>query len=282
MKKIIVALVVLVALFSMVGCGNKNEVGDSGAESVTINVVGSTSVTPAVELIAKEYESVNPDVKIDIQGIGSTAGVNATNDSTADIGMASRNLKESEGEYGLTEYVLAYDGIAVVTHPSNPVGNLDKDTITAIFKGEITNWKEVGGEDATIIVISREEGSGTRGAFDEIMNLEEKNDAGDAYSMIVDDAIIADGNGSVKANVASKDLAIGYVSLSYIDDSVQTLMIDGVAPSVDNVINGTYKISRPFLLLTKGDLTQEVQAFLDYALGSEGQEFMKSKWVPAN
>jgi len=285
--RIIILLAVAAIAIGLTGCGN-NESTDTSQEAsgsvkndITISVVGSTSVTPALELIATAYEKKNPNIRVDIQGIGSTAGVNAANDGTADIGMASRNLKESEGGYGLTEYILAFDGIAVVTHPSNPIKELDKETVTKIFTGEITNWSEVGGEDATIIVISREEGSGTRGAFDDIMDLEAKNDAGEKYSLIVDDAIIADGNGAVKANVASKDLGIGYISLSYIDASVQPLKVDGIDPTVDNIVNGSYKVSRPFLLLTKGAVDAEVQAFLDFALGSEGQEMVKSKWVPS-
>lgn len=283
MKKLLTILMVSVLVVGLVACGNIDKQGASGSdkESVTINVVGSTSVTPAIEMIAKAYEAIHSDIKIDIQGIGSTAGVNASKDKTADIGMASRNLKESEMDYGLSEHVLAFDGIAVVLHPSNPLNTLDKETVTKIFNGEITNWSEVGGEDAQIIVVSREEGSGTRGAFDDIMDLEAKTDAGDKYSLIVDDAIIADGNGAVKANIASKKLAIGYVSLSYLDESIQPIKVDGVAATVENIINGTYKVSRPFLLLTNGDLEPEVQAFLDYCLGEEGQKLMISKWVPA-
>jgi len=281
-KKTLVVLVALITIVGMVACNNDNQsAAGSDNSSVTIDVVGSTSVTPAIELIAKTYEQEHPNVKVNIQGIGSTAGVNAAKDSTAEIGMASRNLKESEEDYGLDEHILAFDGIAVVTHPSNTVDALDKDTITKIFNGEITNWKEVGGEDARIIVVSREEGSGTRGAFDDIMDLIEKNDAGDKYSLIVDDAIIADGNGAVKANVASKKLAIGYVSLSYLDETVQPVKVDGVEASVANIINGEYKVSRPFLLLTKGSVNSDVQAFLDFALGAEGQELVESKWVPA-
>lgn len=294
MKKLLVLLVVTVFVIGLIGCSGNNGASDttnkstsnqeasgSDKKDITISVVGSTSVTPAIEMIAKAYEVKNPSVKVDIQGIGSTAGVNAANDGTADIGMASRNIKESEGDYGLTEYTLAFDGIAVVTHPFNPIKELDKETVTKIFAGDITNWSEVGGEDATIIVISREEGSGTRGAFDDIMDLEAKNDAGDKYSLIVDDAIIADGNGAVKANVASKELGIGYISLSYIDKSVQPLKVDGIDPTVENIVNGSYEVSRPFLLLTKGTVSPDVQAFLDFALGAEGQEMVKSKWVPA-
>lgn len=292
-KKILVILTIAILVLAFVGCSSNDsatnqvtstdnqKASGSEKESVTISVVGSTSVTPAIEMIAAAYEEQNDHIKIDIQGIGSTAGVNAANDGTANIGMASRNLKEAEGDYGLTEYILAFDGIAVVTHPSNPVKELDKETVTKIFTGEITNWSEVGGEDATIIVVSREEGSGTRGAFDDIMDLIAKNDAGDKYSLIVDDAIIADGNGAVKANVASKALAIGYVSLSYLDESIQPLKVDGIDATVDNIINGSYKVSRPFLLLTKGALTPEVQAFLDFALSEQGQEIVQSKWVPA-
>lgn len=290
-KSLVILLVVMVFVILLVGCGGNNEeakgstnnqeASGSDKKDITINVVGSTSVTPAIELIAIAYEKKNPNIRVDIQGIGSTAGVNAANDGTADIGMASRNLKESEGGYGLTEYTLAFDGIAVVTHPSNPIKELNKETVTKIFTGEITNWSEVGGEDATIIVISREEGSGTRGAFDDIMDLEAKNDAKEKYSLIVEDAIIADGNGAVKANVASKELGIGYISLSYIDESVQPLKVDGIDPTVENIVNGSYKVSRPFLLLTKGVVSTDVQAFLDFALGTEGQEMVKSKWVPS-
>lgn len=296
MKMLSVSLVLVLTVGVLSGCStskssdeSQNESNNTASEGSTENqlsgslvVVGSTSVTPVAEELAAAYMEKNPDVTIDIQGIGSSAGVKATSDSTADIGMSSRNLKEEEKNWGLNEYVIAYDGIAIVTHPSNQVGDLTKDQISKIFSGEITNWSEVGGKDSEILVVSREAGSGTRGAFEELMDLIVKNSDGKEVSSVKLDALIAEGNGAVKANIASKEDAIGYVSLSYIDESVKTFSVDGVDVSVENIVNGSYKVSRPFLMLSKGEENEIQKSFMDYILSDEGQVIVAEKLIPVN
>lgn len=245
-----------------------------------VNVVGSTSVTPVAQKIAEAFMAKEPGVKVDVQGVGSSAGVKAAHDGSADIGMASRNLKEGEKEWKLGEHILGFDGIAIITNPENPVSELTAEQATAIFKGEIMNWKEVGGIDKEILVVSRESGSGTRGAFEDLLKLIEKNADGKKVSVVKKDALIAEGNGSVKANVAKKEYAIGYISLSYLDETVQPVVIDGAEPTTDNIVAGTYNVSRPFLLLTQGDLTPAAKAYMDFAFGPEGQAIVAEKLIP--
>lgn len=234
-----------------------------------ITVVGSTSVAPTIERLAAEFmANVEPGIEIEVQSVGSSAGVRAAIDGTADIGMASRELKDEEKESGINEYILGFDGIAVANHPSNPVNDLTPEQVQAIFAGQITNWSEVGGDDVEIIVVSREEGSGTRGAFEELMGL-------DGDVLVTDDAVIAEGNGAVKAQIASKEDAIGYLSLSYLDDSVQDMLINGVEVSPENILAGSYTVSRPFLLLTDGDLNEVVQSFFDFFGTETGRQIIR-------
>ncbi|HHX03042.1 MAG TPA: phosphate ABC transporter substrate-binding protein [Tissierellia bacterium] len=236
-----------------------------------IVVVGSTSVSPTIEMLAADFmERVEPGVTIEVQSVGSSAGVKAAGDGTADIGMASRGIKEEEKALGLDEYVLGFDGIAVVAHPSNEVEDLTSEQIQKIFAGEITNWSEVGGKDADIIVVSREEGSGTRGAFEELMDLDED-------VLVTDEAVIAEGNGAVKAQVASKEDSIGYLSLSYLDETVKELKVDGVEVSPENIKAGSYKVSRPFLLLTKGEKSEAVAAFYEYFSTDEAKNIIEDQ-----
>lgn len=275
MKKIIFTLILGMLVCSLVGCGNGNE----SAKATSINVVGSTSVTPVATELAKEYSKKHTNLKIDVQGVGSTPGVKAAHDQTADIGMASRDLKSGEKEWNLKEYVIAYDGIAVVVHPSNKLTNLDFEDIKKIFSGEIKNWKELGAEDEEILVVSRESGSGTRGAFEEITKLYEKNSEGKKISKVKNDALIADSNGAVMANIAKKENAIGYMSLSYVDDSIKALSIDNVIPSTQAIKDNKYKISRPFIFITNGEISDEVKGFIDYVFSEEGQKIVSKKLI---
>ncbi|MCK8061302.1 MULTISPECIES: phosphate ABC transporter substrate-binding protein [unclassified Fusibacter] len=290
---LVVALVMVVGIFA--GCSSNasdnggqpapeqketvNASDDAGQPATelkgSINVVGSTSVTPVAQQLAEKFMEINSGVKVNVQGVGSSAGVKATDDGSAAIGMASRNLKEAEKAWGIDEYVIAFDGIAVVVHPSNGVKELTTDQVTAIFNGSIKNWNELGGSDHEILVVSREEGSGTRGAFEELMNLESDNG-----STVREDALFAEGNGAVKANIASKDYAIGYVSLSYLDESVQTVKIDGVEATVENIVAGSYSVSRPFLMLTKGQVDPLAQAYLDFVFSAEGQAIVAENLIP--
>ncbi len=281
---LIFALVFAVSMLSACGASNEtspesNPSGSTPSESTpsastpeqeaalegTITIVGSTSVQPLAEALADEFSTANTGVKIDVQGGGSTTGVKAANDGTGDIGNSSRDLSAEEKGWGLTEHVIALDGIAVAVNPSNPVEDLTKDQLVKIFKGEILNWKEVGGADKEILIVSREAGSGTRGAFEELLEIEE---------MVKADALVAEGTGAVMANVASKDNAIGYISLGSMDKTVKGVKIDGVEPTVENIKAKTYIISRPFLMLTKGDLKPEVKAFIDFIMSDKGQEIV--------
>ncbi|WP_432402340.1 phosphate ABC transporter substrate-binding protein [Wukongibacter sp. M2B1] len=296
MKKILsLLLIAVLAIGVFAGCSNEKSVEESKEEKQTeekkseekqeaklegsVSVVGSTSVTPVAQNLADAFSVLESGVQIDVQGVGSTAGVKATDDGSADIGMASRNLKSEEKEWGLTEHVIAYDGITVVVHPSNKVEDLTGEQVTKIFKGEIKNWKEVGGEDKEILVISRESGSGTRGAFEEIMHLQEKNAEGKKVSAVIKEALIAEGNGAVKANVASKEYSIGYISLSYLDESVKGLKVDGVEPTIENIKAEKYSVFRPFLMLTKGEPSPAAKAYLDFILSDEGQKIVGEKLI---
>lgn len=261
---------------SKAGEGNKNE--DSKKEESNgklegrVTAVGSTSVGPLAQALADAFSEVEPGITVDVQGGGSSTGVKAAHEGAADIGMASRKLKEKEQEWGLTEHRIAMDGIAICVHPSNPISELSKEDAAKIFKGEIKNWKEVGGPDQAIIVINREAGSGTRGAFEEIMDVEDK---------VREDALIQNGNGGVKAAIASKEDVIGYLSLGYVDDTVKALKIDGVEATVENIKADKYKIARPFLMLTKGEVKPEVKAFLDYIFSAEGQKVVADEgYIP--
>ncbi|RBP39208.1 phosphate ABC transporter substrate-binding protein [Garciella nitratireducens] len=279
-KKGILMLIVLLTLsLVFVGCSSEGEpakesesteeTAEGGLEG-TVTLVGSTSVTPVAEAIGNAFMEENPNVKIEVQGVGSSAGIKATDDGSADIGMSSRELKDEEKELDIDEHVIAYDGIAVIVNPSNGISDLTPEQIGQIYRGEITNWSEVGGADEEIEVISREEGSGTRSAFEELMGLES-----DQGSLVKQDATFADGNGAIVSNVAQKENAIGYISLSYLDDTVKALTVDGVEPTVENIKSGDYAVSRPFLMLTKGEVSDAAQAYLDYVLSEEGQKIVE-------
>jgi len=213
-----------------------------------------------------------PDINVVIQGGGSSTGVKSAAEGTVDIGAASRELKESEIGT-VVEHVLARDGIAIVAHPTQSINNLTKDQVRQIFAGEITNWSEIGGADEQINIVAREEGSGTRAAFEEMTMGE---------SVIVATAILQPSNGAVRTTVAGDPNAIGFLSFGYLDSSTKALSIDGMAGTVDNAKNGTYPIVRPLLLLTKDQPTGIVKAFIDYCLGSEGQEIVAEDYIPVN
>ncbi|GAA5645834.1 MULTISPECIES: phosphate ABC transporter substrate-binding protein [Vibrio] len=243
----------------------------------TISAVGSSSVTPLMEVFSETYMKKNPEVFIEVQGPGSSAGVKAAKNGSADLGMSSRNLKSSEKEPSLVEEVIARDGIAVVVNPKNDLKGLTSEQVTAIYKGDITNWKDVGGADKPIVAITRDTASGTRGAFEDIMSLKKKI-ADKKVSAISQRAQVANGNGALKTMVASNPYAIGYISLGTVDNTVHALSIDGTDASVDNVKNGSYKVARPFLVLyKKGQPSAETQKFLDWMLTEEAQKIVDSK-----
>jgi len=270
---------------------SKAPAGDSSSQSITANsdsqsneatglekltgnleIIGSTSTQVLVETFADEFTSKNSDVKINYQGVGSSKGIKAVKDTTADIGTSSRELKEEEKSWGLAEYTMAKDGIAISVHPDNKITELTTEQIIKIFTGVITNWKDVGGDDSKIIVSSREAGSGTRGAFEELLGIEDK---------VIKEALIYDGNGPVKASIASNKAAIGYLSFGYLDNSIKALKVDEVEPNIDNMLSGKYPLQRPFIMVTNGDAEGLVKSFIEYVTSNEGQQIVKNEgYIP--
>lgn len=288
MKKKLLASISILLLGTMIfaGCsGTTQEEGKTAGETIKtsgkIAAVGSTTVTPPMEELATKYKETHADSNIEIQGVGSSAGIKAAHEKTADIGMASRALKEEEKAFGLVETVIAYDGIGVVVNPANNTTGLTSEQVKGIFQGTITNWSEVGGSDEAIIVVTREDGSGTRAAFEEILKLTEKINDKDV-STITQGALVAEGNGTIKATVGSKAGAIGFVSLGFIDESVKAVSIDGVIPTPEEVKADKYPISRPLLILTQPDAGSNVTDFVDFILSAEGQAIVSEKYISVN
>lgn len=243
-------------------------------------VVGSTSVGPLMEKIAAMYNEKNPNLSIEIQQVGSGAGIQATIDGTANIGMSSRELTADELSKDLKPINIALDGIAVIINKENGVKNLTTEQIQKIFTGEITNWKDVGGKSGAITIISREEGSGTRSAFEELMKLQkevEKDGKKVKESTVSEKALVQEGSGAVKAGVAQNPNAIGYLSLGIVDDTINAVSVDGITATVATVKDKTYKVSRPFVVLTKGDATGTAKEFIDYLLSDEVQKFVEEE-----
>ena len=235
----------------------------------TITMAGSTSMEKLANAAAESFMAVNGGVTVTAEFTGSSAGVEAVSAGSVDIGNSSRELKDSEKEAGVVENIVAIDGIAVVVDPANSVTGLTKQQLTDIYTGAVKNWSEVGGEDGVIIVVGREAGSGTRGAFEEILGVEEAC----VYANELDST------GAVMAKVASTPGAIGYVSLDVIDDSVKALALDEVEPTVDNIKSGSYFLSRPFVMATKGEIAEQseaVQAWFAYLASEEGKEVIQA------
>ena len=280
----------ILAVTTLVACGNgdaataqPSAVESSAAESTvaasseaapaettadlsgSISMVGSTSMEKLANALSEAFMEEYPDVTVTAEFVGSGAGIEAVTNGTADIGNSSRSLKDEEKAAGVVENVVAIDGIAVCVDPANEVADLTKEQLTNIYNGTITNWKEVGGADEPIIVIGREAGSGTRGAFEELVELK------DACKY----ANELDSTGAVIAKVASTPGAIGYASLDALDDSVKALSLEGVEATAENIKAGNYFLSRPFVMATKGEISEQndlVQAWFDFVLGDEGQQ----------
>lgn len=237
--------------------------------SGSISMVGSTSMEKFASALSEVFMEKHPGVTVQAEFVGSGAGVEAAVSGTADIGNSSRYLKDEEKAKGVAENIVAIDGIAVIADPANTVEDLTKDQLTSIYNGTITNWKDVGGTEQPIVVIGREAGSGTRSAFEEIL------DVADAckYSNELDST------GAVMAKVASTPGAIGYVSLDVLDDTVKTLKLDGTEATADNIKAGSYFLSRPFVMATKGELADQndlVKALFAFIYSEEGTELVKS------
>jgi phosphate transport system substrate-binding protein len=279
--------IIIVLTMTIVGCGESATTTTSSNPATTsatttqptssrlsgtITEAGSTTVQPVAEKLANAFMEKYPDITVVIQGGGSSTGVKAAAEGTVDIGAASRDLKENEIGT-VVERLLARDGIAIVVHPSRTVSNLTTGQIRQIFSGEITKWSDVGGSDATINVVAREEGSGTRAAFEEMVMGE---------SLVAALAILQPSNGAVRTTVSGDPDSIGFLSFGYVDDTTKALSIDGVAGTVENAKNGTYPIVRPLLFLIKDEPEGIVKEFIDFCLGSEGQEIVAEEYISVN
>lgn len=251
----------VLAATMLVGCGTAE-----GSSDEVITMSGSTSMEKLCNTLKEEYLN-ETGVEIDVQFTGSGAGIQAVTEGTVNIGNASRALKDEEKANGLSENIVALDGIGIVVDTANAVTDITENDLAKIYKGEIKNWSELGGADSAIVVIGREAGSGTRGAFEEILGIEDAC----VYAQEINST------GAVMAKVASTPGAIGYVSLDVIDDTVSTLKIEGVEATADNVKNGSYPIQRPFVMATKGEISEQSQAVQDlfaYIDSDKGQEII--------
>jgi phosphate transport system substrate-binding protein len=278
MKKLSITFLLTVASLVSVFAGAANQQTgtagsrSSGPSSYTVTIAGSTSVSPLMELLIADYARVRGNVKFNMSATGSGDGIKAVPAETAEIGMSSRELSPAEIGAGIDEHLIAIDGIAVIVNSANTVSGLNIDQIRSIYTGAVTDWSQVGGRAGRIAVVSREPGSGTRGAFEEIVRFQDQ---------LVMGAIEFDGTGAVKAEISRNADAIGYISLGSVDSSVKTLNVGGVDATTANVVNGSYKIARPFLLLTKKGkaLNGETTAFLDWILTDAGQAIVKTSWI---
>lgn len=264
----------------MTGCGGQStdQAADSGAStgtttestaSGTVSMNGSTSMKKLVEAACETFNAQYPSIKAEGQFTGSGAGLEAVANGTADIGNSSRALTEEEKAKGLVENIVAIDGIAVVVDNANTVTSLTKQQLADIYTGKITNWSEVGGNDGSIVVIGREAGSGTRGAFEEILEIEDQC----AYAQELDQT------GAVLTTVSSTPNSIGYVSLDVLNDTVKAVSIDDVEPTVENIKAGTYSLQRPFVMATNGEISAQsdaVQTWFDFMASEEGQAIVES------
>ena len=287
MKKIIALLLAAVLTLALAACGSKNDTNtdanandtsdDSTQTAITGTVAtdGSTSMEKVIGALSEAFMANNADTTVTYNPTGSGSGITAVQEGTCDIGLSSRALKDEEKAAGLKETILAYDGIAIIVHPDNPVSDLTLDQIAKLYTGEITNWKDVGGNDAEVVLIGREAASGTRDGFESITGTKDKCQYRQELTS----------TGDVITAVSQNPDAIGYASLASIKDSVKALNVDGVTPSEDTVKDGSYKVQRPFVLVTvEGKaLTPVAQAFFDYATSPDAAAIIaKAGAVAAN
>lgn len=228
-----------------------------------IIIAGSTSVQPFAEILAEEYMKMHPDISIDIQGGGSSSGIKAALSGTAAIGMSSRDLKGDE--LSLWSAEIARDGLAIIVHPDNTVNELSSAQVQDIYIKAVDNWAQLGGQDGNIHLFTREEGSGTRDAF---VSLAMDN------ADVTPKAMVQDSNGAVRQLVGDDPGAIGYISLGLVNEQVKPVVLDGVTASHENIINGSYKLSRPFLFVSNGDPEGIAKDFIDFVLSEEGRQIL--------
>jgi len=285
MKKLI-RIVIIAILFIIIGFVSdtgdtapeteENSFPEAGAVKLEgkkhkITIEGSTSVAVLMEILAEAYMENNKDVRIDIMANGTNAAIKAVSQGNADLGMVSRYLKNSEKTVVINEIQIAWDALAVIVNPQNPVIGLTKDQVIQMYQGSIKKWIEVGGADKWIHLISREEGSGTQEAFRELFEIHE----------IFPGAQTADGNGSVIAGVAGKINAIGYISLGFVQEQVKSIKIDGIVASRENTINGSYTLKRPYCLILRNEVCDDsIKELITFILSEEGQGIVSQKYIP--
>ena len=279
MKKFIALALTLVMALSLVACGNSNSDnsgdnaadnngGDTAAITGTVSTDGSTSMEKVIGALSESFMAANGGVTVNYNPTGSGSGITAVQEGTCDIGLSSRALKDEEKAAGLKETLLAYDGIAIIVHTDNPVSDLTLEQIAKLYTGEITNWKDVGGNDAEVVLIGREAASGTRDGFESITGTK---DACQYRQELTS-------TGDVITAVSQNPDAIGYASLASVKDTVKALNVGGVTPSEATVKDGSYLVQRPFVLVTvEGkDLSPAVQAFFDYALSADAASIISA------
>ncbi len=267
MKKIIALILTALLTLSLVACGSEGKTDDTktddqpAALTGTVSTDGSTSMEKVIGALSESFMAQNDGVTVNYNPTGSGSGITAVQEGTCDIGLSSRALKDEEKSAGLKETVLAYDGIAIIVHPDNPVSDLSVEQIAKLYTREITNWKDVGGNDAEVVLIGREAASGTRDGFESITGTKDKCQYRQELTS----------TGDVITAVSQNPDAIGYASLASIKDSVKALNVDGVTPGEAAVKDGSYKVQRPFVLVTMEgkELSPAAQAFFDYAVSSD-------------
>lgn len=265
MKKKILAFILsgAMALTALTGC--------SGKQAQTVSTDGSTSMEKVIGVLGEAFMQENSDITFTYNPTGSGSGIKAVQEGRCDIGLSSRSLKDDEKAAGLTETVLAYDGIAIIVNPENPVSDLSLEQIASIFTGEITNWSEVGGNDSPIVLIGREAGSGTRDGFESITGTQD--------ACLYRQELTS--TGDVITSVASNLSAIGYASLASVKDNVKAVSVGGIAPSESTVKDGSYVVQRPFILVTRSDaaLSEAAQKFFDFATSAEAVDLIAEAGV---
>ena len=272
MKKFIAIICsALIITLIAVGCAKgvaSNESQSEESLTGTISLAGSTSMEKLCEAMSESFMADNQGITVTVEYVGSGAGIESLSKGSVDIGNSSRNLKPEELSNGCVENVVALDGIAVIVDKNNGVTDISSENLKKLYTGEIKNWKELGGADEAVVVIGREAGSGTRDAFEELLELKDKCD----YAQQLDST------GAVLAKVASTPGAIGYVSLDVVDDSVVSVSIDSVEANEQNILAGKYLLSRPFVMATKGDVSSQnelVQKWFEYVNSEKGKEIIK-------
>ena len=272
MKKLLSVLSIAVLATGLAFAGGNKQ--DTSAHTITVG--GSTSVAPLMELFKADYEAANSNVRITISATGSGDGIRGVPAGTIELGMSSRALTPAEIGTDITPVTVAIDGIAVIVNNNNPVTGLTTDQIKSIYTGTVTRWEQLGaaarGKTGAIAVVSREPGSGTRGAFEEILGFQDQ---------LVRGAVEFDGTGAIKAEVSRNADAIGYISLGSVDTTSKALSVNGVEASTDNVKAGTYLIARPFIIMCKKStpLNAQTKAFIDWIMSADGQRIVQRSWI---